>query len=76
MNERIQELAEQAKNAVPVGVEVDRWIEIYNENLVRLVIDQCVNIIYNQEHIPHGYFYAKNSNTHEAAIRKHFNLYK
>jgi hypothetical protein len=76
MSERVQELVEQAKNAVPAGVEVDRWIEIYNENLVRLVIDQCINIIYNQEHIPEGYFYPKSSITHEAAIRKHFNLYK
>jgi|LakMenEpi03Aug12_release.lakeMendotaPanAssembly.Ray.scaffolds.fasta_scaffold4423431_2 hypothetical protein len=72
----IEKLADQAKNNVPEGIEVTRWIEIYNENLVRLVIDQCIDIIYNQEHIPSEFFYAKSARQHEYAIRNYFNLQK
>ena len=43
MNQRVQELAEQAKNKVPAGLEVSRWIEVYNEELARLIIQECIS---------------------------------
>ena len=52
MNERIRELAEQAKKSVPHGLGVDKWIEIYNEQFALLIIEECAKLAeyqgYNQ----------------------------
>ena len=46
MNKRIQELAEKAKLSVPHGIMgVDKWIEAYNEELAKLVVQECVSIV-------------------------------
>jgi hypothetical protein len=45
MNTRIQELAQQAKAAVPQGIlDVDKWIETYNELFAELLIRECCAI--------------------------------
>lgn len=74
MNSRIQELAAQAKTQVSAGLGVDAWIEQYNAILGRLIIDDCVKIIYKQERIPKEFFYAKPAHVHELAIRQHFGI--
>ncbi len=74
MNERIQELAEQAKKLVPAGLIVDKWIECYNEELAKLIIDDCIEIIYNQERLPQGFIMPKSTATYELAIRNHFGI--
>jgi hypothetical protein len=48
MNQRIQELAEQAKKSVPHGLGVDKWIETYNEKFAELIIRECMDIATEQ----------------------------
>jgi hypothetical protein len=52
MNQRIQELAEQARASVPPGLVVSEWIEVYNQKLSLLIVQECVNIV---EGIEPGY---------------------
>jgi len=42
MNKRIQTLADQAKKNVPHGLSPDKWIEVYNEKLAKLVVRESV----------------------------------
>ena len=42
MNERIQTLADRAKQSVPQGIlAVDKWIETYNKEFARLIVCEC-----------------------------------
>jgi hypothetical protein len=51
MNERIKELADRAKESVPQGIlDVDKWIETYNEKFARLIVRECVNIVRPTQH--------------------------
>ena len=45
MNDRIQELAEQAKAGVPPGLVVSEWIQVYNQKLGQLIVQECVSIV-------------------------------
>ena len=45
VNERIQELAEQAKQRVPAGLVVDKWIEAYNQIFAELIVRECTDVI-------------------------------
>jgi hypothetical protein len=75
MSELIQKLAEQAKAEVPKGILApDLWIEKYNEILGRLIIQECVTVMHEQERIPAGFFYSKPTHVHELAIRQHFGV--
>ncbi len=47
MNQRIQELAEQAKANMPAGLLVERWIEQYNQEFARLIVRECVKVMYD-----------------------------
>jgi hypothetical protein len=47
MNTRIQELAEQAKTNMPAGLVVERWIELYNQEFARLIVRECVKVMYD-----------------------------
>ena len=47
MNERIQELAEQARASVPPGLVVEEWIEVYNQKLSLLIVQECVGVVEN-----------------------------
>ena len=44
MNLKIQAFAEQAKNSVPHGLSVDKWIEVYNQKFGELIIRECADI--------------------------------
>ena len=75
MNERIQQLADQARAEVPKGILApDLWIEQYNLILGRLIIDECVKVMHEQERIPAGFLYAKSAETHKLAIQQHFGV--
>ena len=74
MNERIQELSEQAKAAVPAGLVVDKWIQRYNEEYARLIIEECIQLMHEQETIPAGNLYSKPTHIHELAIKQHFGV--
>lgn len=42
MNQRIQQLAEQARTSIPIGtLGVDQWIQAYNEKLAELIVREC-----------------------------------
>jgi len=47
MNQRIQELAEQARASVPPGLVVEEWIQVYNQKLGELIVQECVSIVEN-----------------------------
>lgn len=38
-------LVENAKNAMPAGMTPAKWIEVYNEKLVELVMQECLDIL-------------------------------
>ena len=48
MNERIKQLAEQAKASVPAGLLVNEWIEQYNEIFAELIIEECISSVGSQ----------------------------
>lgn len=72
MNERIQSLSEIAKTKVPSGLIVERWIQKYNEEFAKLIINECISVIHEQERIPKEFFYPKSAHMHELAIKQHF----
>ena len=75
MNERIQKLADQAREEVPKGILApDAWIEQYNQILGRLIINECVKVIHEQDRIPKEFFYPKGAHIHELAIKQHFGV--
>ena len=42
MHQRIQQLAAQARASIPTGtLEVEQWIEAYNEKLAELIVREC-----------------------------------
>lgn len=43
MNERIAQIAEQAKKSVPHGLAVDKWIEVYNEKFAKLIVEATLD---------------------------------
>ena len=75
MSELIQRLADQARTEVPKGILApDAWIQQYNQILGRLIIQECVTVLHEQERIPTGFFYSKSANIHELAILQHFGV--
>lgn len=40
--DRIHILADLAKKSVPHGLAPDKWIEVYNENFAKLVIEETL----------------------------------
>lgn len=48
MNEKIKQLAEQAKASVPAGLLVNEWIEQYNEIFAELIIEECISSVGSQ----------------------------
>jgi hypothetical protein len=75
MNPRIQELAEQAKASMPAGLVVERWIELYNQEFARLIVRECVKVMYDNaidRQIPLD---IERTPTHyAAAILEHFRI--
>lgn len=70
---RIKEISNKAKELVPKGtLNVEEWIDSYNNILANLLIDECIQIIREQERLPAGFLYAKGANVLESAIKKHF----
>jgi hypothetical protein len=44
MNERIRQLAEQAKTSVPAGLLVNEWIDEYNRIFAELIVKECIRL--------------------------------
>jgi len=45
MNQKIKQLAGIAKNNVPAGLEVDQWVETYNQIFAKLIVKECASIV-------------------------------
>jgi hypothetical protein len=42
MNQRIQQLAEQARASIPTDtLDVDQWIQAYNKKFAELIVAEC-----------------------------------
>ena len=50
------------------------FYDIFNQRFAELIIEECVNVIQQQDRIPTGFLYAKGSNAHEVALRTHFGV--
>lgn len=74
MTTRIQQLSDQARVMVPKGIPPDAWIAHYNQIFARLIIDDCVKIMHEQERIPAGFVYSKGVDQHQLAIKQHFGV--
>ena len=81
MNERIRELAEQARRYAFGQIENSQdpteWSkchDMFEETFARLIVKDCINIIHQQERIPKGFFYPKGADQHELAIKTHFGI--
>ena len=67
MNEQIQQLAKLAKERVPAGLFVERWIEFYNEEFAKLIIQECISAVEDtNDRYRKDYFASK--------IKQHFGL--
>lgn len=77
MNARIQELAEQARANMPAGLVVERWIELYNQEFARLIVRECVKVMYDNaiaRQVPPD---IERTPTHYAtAVLEHFSINK
>lgn len=40
----------------------------------RLIVQDCIKIIHQQDHMPEGFLYPKAAHTHEIAIKQYFGL--
>lgn len=70
MNERVQALADQAKQSVPQGIlDVDKWIETYNKEFARLIVLECADVAYKFDELTLGQGY-----TVAKYIKKHFGV--
>ena len=52
MNERIQELAEQAKqyanSMYPSGLDIPKWGPVYHEKFAELIVQETMQVVANQ----------------------------
>lgn len=51
MNQKIKQLANQAKSNVPSGLEVDQWVETYNQIFAELIVRECAKFTDHTEEL-------------------------
>ena len=79
MNERIKQLADEAddytdnKTQMPGEYHPD-WHDIRDEKFAQLIINQCIDIIKQQDRIPAGFLYPKSADTHAYEIKQYFGV--
>lgn len=81
MNETIQNLAIKSGMLNYVDNETPRYYFIDGhateeelQKFAELIIDQCIEIIYNVEKTPPGYIQPKNASIYEHALREQFGV--
>ena len=73
MNQRIQQLAEQARASIPAGkLEVEQWIEAYNKKLAELIVLECAEIADQERPTSLGCGYI--TRTKGMMIKQHFGV--
>jgi len=73
MNQRIQELAEQA-GYLPDMFGIGHWDMPECKKFAELIIRECISVTHQQERVPEGFFYPKAAHVHELAIKQHFGI--
>ena len=48
--------------------------QVDQKKFTKLIIEECIKLMHEQERIPEGFFYAKNANIHELVIKQHFGV--
>ena len=71
MNQKIKQLADQAKNNVPAGLGVDQWIETYNQLFAELIVAECADIA--KHHVMNISTYA-DADFVDEQIKQHFGV--
>jgi len=77
MTQRFQELSLQARQSVPSGLGVDQWIEAYNEQLGRLVVQDTIGVmseLVNNSDNRGLYNVGEMAVFFETAVKKHFGV--
>ncbi len=75
MNQRIKTLAEIAKSKVPPGLFVNNWIDQYNEEFAKLIVQEAVSVMYTnaiEREVPPDI--EKTPMHYAIAILKHFEI--
>ena len=73
MNQRIQQLAEQARASIPAGkLGVEQWIEAYNKKLAELIVLECAAIADQERPSSLGCGYI--TRTKGMMIKQHFGV--
>ena len=70
MNEQIKELIVSRGLHKYISEDCQHRMEM----LAKIIIDECIQVVHNQERIPEGFFYAKPAHVHELAIKQHFGI--
>ena len=70
MNERIKELMISRGLHKYIPEDCQHRMEM----LAKIIINECIQVVHNQERIPEGFFYAKPAHVHELAIKQHFGI--
>jgi len=68
MNELVKDLLKQSTYDILGVPQVDQ------KKFTKLIVQECIKVIYQQERVPKEFFYAKGANQHESAIKKHFGV--
>lgn len=68
----IEQLSIEAKDVIPAGLTVEQWIEQYNNNLCRLIVNICAEIADKEQDNSVGCGYI--TKTKGMLIKQHFGL--
>lgn len=75
MNERTDTLWENSTGALMPSDGFQYMATNYElRKFAESIVQECINIIHQQDRIPKEFFYAKDAHTHEYAIKKHFGM--
>lgn len=75
MNERVQELSEQAEKYADDNFRGEpTWSEAFESKFAELIVEECIKVVQQQDRTPPGFLYAKGAHTHEFALRTHFGM--
>lgn len=73
MNERIKQLADQAKDSIPQGtLSVEQWIEQYNNQFAKLIVEESALVADGEEKNPAGCGWI--TKTNGMRIKEHFGV--
>lgn len=68
MNEQFQKLLKEATYDV-LGVK-----QVDQKQFAKLIINECIKVVHQQDRIPKEFFYPKGADIHELAIKQHFGI--